>query len=103
MSSTALIPVAVTALGDLAPVAEQAREYARRAKSPATQLAYRNDWRDSSRWCEEMALTALPATPETVGMYIASLASHCKAATITRRLSGISQPRGARVPFATQE
>lgn len=51
---------------------EQAREaaaaYARGSRSPATWRAYQADWRDFEGWCRKMELSALPATPETVGL-----------------------------------
>lgn len=92
MSSPALVPITGGAVGYLLPVQESAREYARRAKSPATQLAYKTDWRHFSAWCENNAFSSLPATPETVACYLGHLAdTGKKAATITRRLVAISQ------------
>jgi site-specific recombinase XerD len=91
MSAAALIPAPAQYLGNPAPVAEQAREYARRARSAATIRAYKTDWADFEAWCGQQPASALPATPETVACYISSMADHHKASTIQRRLSAISQ------------
>jgi len=93
MTPAALIPAPATCqgVGCLTPAAEQAREFARRARSRSTLKAYKTDWADFERWCERQPATALPATPETVACYISSMAEFHKASTITRRLSAISQ------------
>jgi len=90
---SALVPVAVVALDNLAPAAEQnqAREYARQSRSANTRRGYASDWAGFTRWCEERKLTALPALPETVACYISALADHHKVNTIQRHLSAISQ------------
>jgi site-specific recombinase XerD len=91
MSAAALVPLAGGTVGPPVLPVEQAREYARRARSAATIRAYRTDWADFEAWCATQGASALPATPETVACYISSMADHHKAATITRRLSAISQ------------
>lgn len=91
MSHTDLIPVDTVAPGSLASAADRAREFARRARSAQTIRCYRGDWSDFEAWCGRNHLASLPAAPETVAMYISSLAGVCKASTIQRRLSAISQ------------
>jgi site-specific recombinase XerD len=91
MQPTAIIPAAAQTLGNLAPVAEQAREFARRAKSESTVRCYKTDWSDFNSWCEAHNVASLPATPETVACYISDLTADHKASTIQRRLSAISQ------------
>jgi integrase len=86
----------------LADVAEQARDYARHAKAPNTLRAYRTDWADFRAWCELHRLEPPPATPETISLYRADLASTHKVSTLIRRLSGISQAhQAAGVPTPT--
>ena len=68
-----------------------AADYARQALSPATLRAYDTDWRAFIAWCREASLPALPAAPETVAAYLASLASTKRRATIERRLVSIGQ------------
>jgi site-specific recombinase XerD len=70
----------------------QARAYQAHAKAANTWRAYRTDWADFAGWCEQQGLTALPAAPTTVVLYLTALAqAGRKASTIQRRLSAISQ------------
>ncbi|MGH2387182.1 MAG: site-specific integrase [Chloroflexota bacterium] len=70
---------------------ERARDYADNATALNTRRAYRADWRHFSAWCAIRHLAPLPATPETVAVYLADLAPLYKTATITRRMSAIAQ------------
>lgn len=76
--------------------AQAAARYMGAAKAGSTLRAYASDWRDFALWCRDNGLTSLPATPSTVALYLASLASPqpgvapLKAATITRRLTSIN-------------
>jgi site-specific recombinase XerD len=73
-------------------VGDPARAYVAASKAPATIRAYRSDLRHFEAWCEAHVCPSLPASPETVADYIAALADEGRtAATITRRLSAISQ------------
>lgn len=69
--------------------------YANNAKSANTKKAYVSDFTDFQNWCavQEIALPSLPATPDTVGAYLAELAEvrGYKISTIERRLAAISQ------------
>src|ERR1700704_1406142 len=79
-------------LGRREPVAERARDYARNARAANTIRAYRSDWADFTTWCAAAARSALPAEPDTVAMYLTSLADGgLKTSTMQRRLSAISQ------------
>jgi integrase len=70
---------------------QAAREYVKAARSAATRRAYSSDWKDFTAWCELNTILAIPAEPETVALYLASLADRGKkAATISRRLTSIS-------------
>ncbi|PAP74181.1 site-specific integrase [Rubrivirga marina] len=83
--------------------AEAARRFAEASRSDATLRAYRSDWADFAGWCDERSVLAMPATPETVALYIASRAeagpdddrgrptAPLKVATLERRLAAISQ------------
>ena len=87
----------------LAADAESARRFAQAARSDATLRAYRSDWADFSAWCDSRGLSAMPASPETVSLYIASRAeagpddergrptAPLKVATLERRMAAISQ------------
>lgn len=70
--------------------AAQARRIAAHARAEATEKAYLNDWRHFCAWCRERQLEPLPAAPETLVRYIASLGTERKkASTIERRLASI--------------
>ena len=84
-----LIPAAQA--GTLAAVAVTAREYIRMAKAQNTLRAYRADWQHFSDWCRRHGQSSLPATGETVALYLSDLASTAKVSTLTRRMSAISQ------------
>jgi integrase len=80
---------------DLEDLIEKARSYIHAAKSPATLRAYRTDFEDFTRFCEEHNLPYLPATPTTVALYIADRAGSLRSATITRRLTSITKAHQA--------
>ena len=75
---------------DLKNLIEKTKAYIRGAKAPATLLAYRSDFRDFTRFCREHSLSFLPSTPETVALYITDCAGRLASATITRRLTSIT-------------
>ena len=74
----------------------QARDYARAAKAPSTLRAYASDWRHFVAWCAAHNLEALPASPETVALYLTSLARTHRPGTLTRRLTSITKAHQAR-------
>ncbi len=78
-------------ISPLAEIADQAAEFARQSRAKNTLRAYRADWEHFSRWCQAHGQVALPATPETVALYVTDLAATHKTATITRRVSAVSQ------------
>ena len=75
----------------LATYGQQARDYARQAKSHNTRRAYASDWDDFARWCQPYGFVPLPAKPETVALYLTALADALKPSTLGRRLATISQ------------
>jgi integrase len=68
-----------------------AADYARDALAPATLKAYRADWQDFIEWCRRSGFIPLPASPQTVAAYLASMAVTHKRATLRRRLAAIGQ------------
>jgi hypothetical protein len=52
---------------------ERARAYAEAARAPATLRAYAADWRAFSAWCTAHRVDALPASPQTVALFLADL------------------------------
>ena len=49
-------------------------EFQQSAMAENTGVAYRSDWRQFTRWAGLRDLPALPASPETVAAYLASMA-----------------------------
>lgn len=75
---------------------EVAKTYVAHAKASNTLRAYRADWNDFTAWCEARGVQPLPATPETVALYLSELAaSGKKTSTLQRRVSSISQAHQA--------
>jgi site-specific recombinase XerD len=59
--------------------------------APATHRAHRSDLAHFSLYCHQHGLCPLPATPDTVALYVASLAgAGARLSTIRRRLASIS-------------
>ena len=74
-----------------APALAIAREFADQALAPASRRAYRADWAHYTAWCGAAALAPMPAPPEQIASYLASMATTHKRATIERRLVTIGQ------------
>ncbi|GIM44522.1 integrase [Collibacillus ludicampi] len=71
---------------------QKANEYTRKSKSDNTIKAYQSDWAHFTAWCEQYGQESLPASPETVMLYITTLADEgYKTSTINRRISSISK------------
>lgn len=70
--------------------AERAREFAEHSRAENTLRAYRASWRDFEVWCGSHGLSALPALPETVVMYISDRADELKVGTLGHRLAAIA-------------
>ena len=83
-----LAPAAAT---DLIRLADETRAFLIAAKAENTLRAYRADWEHFQAWCRRHALSWLPATPETVALYITDLAASHKPATLRRRLTVIGR------------
>jgi site-specific recombinase XerD len=71
-------------------LAGRAQDFARATRAPATLRAYRADWTDFTTWCGAAGQTALPASPQTVGLYLAARSERLKVASLRRRLSAIA-------------
>ncbi len=66
-----------------------AMDFADQALSPATLRAYRADWRHFCEWCQAARWSPLPAEPETVAAYLASLSATHRSSAIARRLAAL--------------
>ena len=72
-----------------ATIIERAKAFAANAKSPHTNSAYESDMKDFEAWCFAQSFESLPATPRTVGFYLAARAGTLKVSTLSRRLVAI--------------
>src|SRR5664280_331757 len=79
----------------LAVLEERARSYEANSKSANTWRAYQSDLRHFGAWCEGRGLTALPAEPDTVRLYLVDHAGCLAISTLRRRLSAISEAHQA--------
>jgi site-specific recombinase XerD len=75
----------------MAAIVAEADTYHVQARAASTLRAYRADWQIFEAWCGAHELAALPATPETVALYITEMARDRKVSTITRHLASIAQ------------
>lgn len=91
-----LVPIGRSLPPALAATVEQARDYAEHAKADNTRRAYRADWNDFTAWADTHRLVTLPASPETIALYLSHLAQTHKCSTLQRRLSAISQAHAAK-------
>jgi len=80
-----------TEIGPLSEIADRASDFVRHSKSDNTVRAYQSDWSHFESWCRAHGQVPLPATAETVGLYLADLSTTHKTATLIRRISAISQ------------
>ena len=83
---TASAALAVTAQAET----DAARTFAMAEKSEATRRAYRSDFAIFTAWCGARGVASLPATPQTVQVFLASQAiGKTKASTLGRRVAAI--------------
>ena len=85
------LPVAARADNALKTAIDRARDYAEAAHAPATRRAYRVSWHNFTSYCLAHGFDALPASPQTVALWVTSLAERAKIATIRLSLAAISQ------------
>ena len=91
---------------ELATSLKRLERFARDARSEATRRAYASDLEDFRHWCSEYGREWLPATPETVGLYIGARARELKLSTLERRLAAIAtlhQDEGYESPASVSE
>jgi site-specific recombinase XerD len=74
---------------ELAELAEEAAVYLVNSIADNTRRAYQSDWRDFTSWCESHGRVALPASPDTVVLYLTALSRTHKPATIGRRIAAL--------------
>lgn len=81
---------------DAPPSSDSARAYAAAGRSSETRRAYSREWLSFVSWCQRERTSSCPASPDTVAVYIASLAdAGRKAAGIDLALAAISSAHAA--------
>lgn len=86
-------------------LAGRARAFMEAAKAENSRRAYRSDWRQFESWCRDHGLPCLPATPETVALYLTGLAADHKPSSLQRKLTSITkahQAAGLATPASMQ-
>lgn len=93
MNATTAITTITSTSNELGPVLEDSvRRYVRASASEATLDAYRADWACFTAWCDATGHAALPATSETVALFIAARAdAGDRPVTVERRLAAIAK------------
>ncbi len=66
-----------------------ARHYARASLSDNTRRAYASDWADFVYWCKRKNRKPLPATPDTIALYLTTMADHLKTSSLRRRVTAL--------------
>jgi integrase len=81
----------------------KSRQYQDAADADSTLRAYKADLGNYKAWCKDNHLTAMPATPETVGAYLAAAGAGYSLPTLRRRVAAIARACGvAKHPLDTK-
>lgn len=75
----------------LAATVERATDYAKASTADNTKRAYGAAWRCFTSWCDGKSLTALPASPTTVALYLADKGGKLKASSLELRVAAIGR------------
>lgn len=70
---------------------DRARDYVVNSVSESTRCAHARDWAHFSAWAEQRRVEALPASPETICLYLTAHADVHKPSTLQRRLASVSK------------
>lgn len=95
--SNALVPAtafsAMAAAAGLEAALAKAKQYAAASSAASSRKSMTSDFRHFEQWCRRHGLTpaSVPATPETVALYLADNAETLAVATLERRLISISR------------
>jgi integrase len=84
------VPAVASADNALAAIVDRARDYAEAAHSENTRRAYGVGWNAFAAYCAKHGFSSLPASPQTVALYVTSLAARAKLATIRQYLAAIT-------------
>lgn len=94
-TALAVIERPAVQLCELRAIDEERRDFLAGSMAQRTIDAYASDWRHFVQWCESHGLVPLPATSNTVSLYLAALAETHKPATLAQHVSAISSAHNA--------
>ena len=80
---------------DLRALREMATAFRVRACADATRRAYASDFRDFEAWCRAVGRDPLPASEETVLLYLTHSLQRFKVSTVARRLAAVQDAHRA--------
>jgi hypothetical protein len=69
-----IVPDGAARAAEIEELSRRAAVYATRAKGDGTRRAYRSAWRHYAAWCAGLGREPLAADPDTIAMYVVSLA-----------------------------
>lgn len=72
----------------------KAKTYQDAADAPSTLRAYASDLKNYEAWCARHGMTAMPATPDVVGAYLAAAGEGYSMQTLRRRVAAIARASG---------
>lgn len=70
-------------------------KYSRSSLSENSKKGYRSDFNDFAHWCKRSNRVALPATANSVALYLTKMSSHLKVSSLRRRVTAISKTHEA--------
>ena len=76
---------------DLEALERAARVFTKASMSKNTLRSYAADWADFEFWCKRVKRKSLPATPDTVGLYLTHMSRHLKTSSLKRRVTAIGK------------
>jgi integrase len=82
-------PAALDIGQDLERLIRNYAAFAKRAKADRTVTEYAAQWRRFDAWCAVRGLNSLPCQPQTLALYLASLAERLKVASIAMALAAV--------------
>lgn len=70
---------------------DELARFEKKAIPDNTRRSYASDWNDFRNWCHRRSRVALPASPDTVGIYLTARSRTHKVSTLSRRLTTIGK------------
>jgi site-specific recombinase XerD len=84
-------PSSITDENNLVALLAAEKRFSKASVSNNTRRAYAADWVDFEYWCKRVKRASLPATAETVALYLTKMANNLKTSSLKRRITSISK------------